>query len=353
MSKTLTGLLLSFLLTLGLAPAARADSLFDEGRLQAIVEHQSGVLVRVKAAVEERAAPAADDASVKANDKNISKNEIKDEKKSEPKSEPKTFLRLGTGFFVSSDGQIITNASIVDNAKRLWYEVDGMPYLAELKGIDAPTNIAILQAKTMPATIPTVNLADNVTLPQTGSLLVRLSLPMDFPATPSVGIMQGADTQFGLRAFPTRYLRVQMNTGPGEAGAPVFDLQGRFVGITVAVLPELEATYVLPARALSWVRETMKPEGRVYSYFGFNVDEDHSLSDGTRLVVKNIDEKGPAAKADLRVGDVVTEAAHRGAFSISDLRDAAFYTKPGEYLDMKVRRDNRTIAVAVQAVEKK
>lgn len=333
-------------LLLASTPVLRADSLFDEGRLQDIVSRQAPTLVRVKAAVEEREAPDA-------------KKDAKSDKaktlvsKSDAKEELKTFLRLGTGFFISADGQIITNASIVDQARRVWYESDGIAYLAEVKGIDIPTNTALLQAKTMPIKITPVNLADSVSLPQIGSLLVRLSLPMDFAATPTVGITQGADTQFGPHAFPTRYLRVQFNTGPGEAGSPVFDLQGHFAGFTVAVAPELGATYVLPARALSYVRENMTAAGRIYSYFGFNVEEENTATDGRRLVVKTVDDKGPAAVAGLKVGDVVTEASRRMATSVGDLRDAAFFTKPGQYLDLKVHRGNSDAPISIQAIEKK
>lgn len=324
-----------------------ADSLFDEGRLQSIVDRQGPVLVRVKASVEvvpaeEGSTPAVTDAKTE------------EKAPAADKTETKSFLRLGTGFFITADGQIITNASVVDGAKRLWYEVDGVPYLAEVKGIDISTNIALLQAKTLPKNFSTVNLADSVTLPTVGTFLTRLSLPLEFAPTPTVGIVQGSETQFGTRAFPTRYMRVQMNTGPGEAGAPVFDLQGRFVGVNVAVLPELEASYILPARALSWVREGLASSGgHTYSYFGFNVEESHTADAPTRLVVKNVDDKGPAASAGLKVNDIVVEAGRRPANTISDLRDAAFFTKAGQYLDLKISRNGKETNVSIQAQGKK
>jgi S1-C subfamily serine protease len=319
--------------------------------LQAIIERQSSVMVRVKASVE---VPAEDEAKTDQNGQaqKDSKNSKDSKESKEAKKEPEVVLRLGTGFFVSGDGQIITNASIVDHAKRLWYEVDGVPYLAEVKAVDIPTNIALLQAKTLPKNFSTVNLADTVTMPLPGAMLLRLSLPLEFPVTPTIGLVQGADTQFGMRALPTRYLRVQMSTGPGEAGSPVFDMQGRFVGVNVAALPELGSGYVLPARAVSWIRENLAAGGQNYGYFGFRVEEEHSSVTGTRLKVQSVDEKGPAAE-NLRVGDVVVEAGRKLALSLSDLRDAVFYVKPGQYLDLKVKRGDKEINVAVQAVEKK
>ena len=345
-------LLFSTLVVVSLASGLQAESLFDESRVQSIVERQTSTLVRVKSVIELPAEAQAEQTD-KADKPDKAADAKPSEKKEAQKNEPKTLLRLGTGFFVSSDGQILTNASVVDGAKRLWYEVDGVSYLAELRGMDVATNTALLQAKTMPKSFTTVNLADNVSLPGVGAFLVRLSLPLEFSATPTTGILQGTDTQFGSRAFPTRYLRVQLMTGPGEGGSPVFDLQGRFVGMTVAVLPELGATYVLPARALSWMRDSLAAGAHTSGYFGFNVNEEHSAETGSRLVVRNVDEKGPAAVAGLQLGDVVTEASRRAVNSISDLRDAVFYVKVGQYLDLKVRRGDKETPIAIQAQEKK
>jgi S1-C subfamily serine protease len=188
-------------------------------------------------------------------------------------------------------------------------------------------------------------------LPSVGSVLIRMSLPMEFGPTPALGIVQGAETQLGVKAFPTRYLRVQLSTGPGEAGSPVFDAQGRFVGMTVAVLPEIGASFILPARAIAWVRDGLLADSGVmrYSYFGFHAEEDRSGSVPMQLAVNGIDPKSPAESAGLKEGDVIVTVAKRLCGSLSDLRDAAFYTKPGQYLDLTVRRGGVEIPIAIQA----
>jgi len=303
-----------------------AQLLDDENRIQKVVQTHAAALVRIKASVE---VPAKED-----------------------KEDSATLLRLGTGFFINSDGLIVTNASIVHKAQRIWYEIDGVPYLAVLKGVDVSTNVALLQAKTMPETFSSVNLSDTISAPSIGSLLVKLSLPMEFGPTPSLGLMQGADSDFGARAFPTRYLRVQLGAGPGEAGAPVFDLQGRFVGMTVATVPEVGASYVLGARALNWVREGILSSAkahRIPSYFGFNAQEVKVAGEGIVLEVKSISDNSPAAKAGLKVGDRIMMAAAKPSKNIADLRDAVFFTKPGQYLDLKIVRDGKEKAVALLA----
>jgi S1-C subfamily serine protease len=308
------------------ALGAQVDST-GQARLGEIVATHTSALLRIKASAD---APAADGQT------------------------PQTILRVGTGFFVSSQGLIITNASLVHEAKRLWYEADGVPYLAELKGVDASTNVALLEAKTLPRQFSSISLSDTVSLPAVGSTLLRLSIPMEFGVTPTTGIVQGADSQFSSRPFPTRYLRVQLTTGPGEAGSPIFDLQGRFVGMTVAALPEMGATYVLPARALAWVRDGLLSAsgGALYGYFGFNAQEERSAADGLRLIVKNVENPGPAATAGLKVGDVITQAARKPVSGIGDLRDAAFYTRPGQYLDLQVQRGSQSLPLAIQASAK-
>lgn len=305
---------------------ANAQLLDDENRIQKVVESHSGALVRIKASV---ALPEVDGEKKKG-----------------------TLLRLGTGFFITSDGLIVTNASVVYKAQRLWYEVDGVPYLAVIKGIDASTNVALLQAKTMPEDFSSVNLSDTITPPGVGSLLVKMSLPMEFGPTPSLGLMQGADSDFGARAFPTRYWRVQLGAGPGEAGAPVFDLKGRFVGMTVATVPEVGASYVLGARALNWVREGILASSdghRIPSSFGFNAQEVKVAGEGLSLEVKSIADNSAASKAGLKVGDRIVMAAAKPCATIADLRDAVFFTKPGQYLDLKVMREDKSKAIALLA----
>jgi S1-C subfamily serine protease len=97
----------------------------------------------------------------------------------------------------------------------------------------------------------------------------------------------------------------------------------------------------------------MTPTGRIYSYFGFNVEEDHSAEGGARLIVKTVDAKGPAEIAKLKEGDQILLAGGKEALSLGDLRDAAFYTKPGQYLDLKIKRGDSQINTSVQAQEKK
>jgi serine protease Do len=325
----------------------------DSDRLQSVVSAQSGVLLRIKSVTDVPASavqPSSTTSSGATSDAEAKPEGRVEASTSSVPDKPVTVLRLGTGFFVSGDGLIVTNATVVHDAKRVWYEVDGQPYLAELVGYDVSTNLALLRAKTMPPHVVSVNLSDSVSLPALGTMLVRMSLPMDFGPTPSVGIVQGLETQIGEKAFPTRYLRVQLSSGPGEAGSPLFDTQGRFVGMTVSVMPEIGATFVIPARAIAWVKDALLAgAGKMsYPYFGFFADEDRS-SGILQLIVKGVEANSPAVSSGLKVDDVIVAVAKKPCNNRSDLRDAAFFTKPGQYLDLTVRRSGTDVPIAIQA----
>ena len=70
-----------------------------------------------------------------------------------------------------------------------------------------------------------------------------------------MGLMQSSESTFGRNLFPTKMFRTSLALGPGEVGAPVFDLNGNFVGITHAALPDLRSSFILPAKACSRIRD--------------------------------------------------------------------------------------------------
>ena len=86
---------------------------------------------------------------------------------------------------------------------------------------------------------------------------------MEFEIAPTWGLLQSHEDSFGKRLFPTKMIRTSLALGPGEVGAPVFDLNGRFIGITHAALPDLKSSFLLPAKACKRIRMTYYYPGRL------------------------------------------------------------------------------------------
>ncbi|HSH09635.1 MAG TPA: S1C family serine protease, partial [Oceanipulchritudo sp.] len=169
---------------------------------------------------------------------------------------------IGSGFFISREGLILTNASIVYQPLRVWIEHNEIAYSAEVLGQDERSNVAFLRTHTLPESFNFLHLADSAELPRVGSFVLRIGMPLEFNASPNLGIVTGFESRFGDRFFPCNYIRTSIAAGPGDGGSAYFDLAGRLLGIQVGSLPDLGASYILPARAALRIRDDILFSGQ-------------------------------------------------------------------------------------------
>ena len=262
-------------------------------------------------------------------------------------------LRVGTGFFISSGGLLLTNASIIAGAERLWIEHGDLRYPARLEGTHARTNIALLQVQGVRGNPFDYIALDDARRPEVGTLLVSIGCALEFPPSPRMGLVSGEDSNFGERVFPTPYLRTTIPANPGEGGAPVLDLNGRLLGMIVASLPEVSASYVLPVEALERVRNDLVLSGGVEEgWIGLEVEKrPRRIGDNQPLVVTAVEPGGPGEVAGLREGDRILSLDGEGASTIDRMRSVFFLTRPGQFLDMTILREGeeRNIGLQVKA----
>ena len=155
----------------------------------------------------------------------------------------KRSLKMGTGFFVSNEGHVLTSA-LLRGADRVWVEFDGNFFLSDVVGEDPVSNVALLKVQTLPKKFSFVVFGEPEDIPPVGSFALALTSALEFKPAPALGIVQGSEPSFGSRLFPTRMMRTSIAVGPGEVGAPVLDLNGKFIGLTYASLPDLRSSFV-------------------------------------------------------------------------------------------------------------
>ncbi len=256
---------------------------------------------------------------------------------------------VGTGFFISREGHILTNASIVQNPDRLWVVHRGVEYAARVIGFDKATNLALLKIMTLPRSFSFIQIGDSPTLPAPGTLLLRVASPLELAPTPSFGMVTGVESRFGQHIFACSLIRTNIPASPGDGGAPLLDLNGRFVGIQVGAISEIGSTYILPARAAMRVRDDLLFSGKVAEgWIGFEVALDTSVADGTRVLVRSIIPGTPAEQAGMRAGDEIVQVGLYPIHDLDDLRNALFYTKVGEYVPVKLSRDGAGVELTVR-----
>jgi S1-C subfamily serine protease len=254
--------------------------------------------------------------------------------------EIKQDIRIATGFFVSRLGHILTTRSVVYEARQVWIEHDRIAYPATIIGEDRRNNVALLKAEALPENFQFFRLDDTQEHPPIGTMVLGISLPLEFEPTPSMGLVTGLESSIYRVAFQTTHLRTNIFFGLGEGGTPLLDLNGRLLGMNVLTLLDIPSSYILPTRALFRIRDDLMFAGEVvYSWFGIEGREATDVVGGSRVVIDEIIPGGPAENVGLMAGDRLLEI---GEFSIrtpSDVRNARFFARVGRYTKVKVMRN--------------
>ena len=145
---------------------------------------------------------------------------VKASKEKSGKAKKTRLLKMGSGFFVSKNGHILTTGLLPD-AERIWIEFNKSYYLAEHLGSDSLCNLTLLKTIEKPRDFSFVSF-DSFDQISRGSFLVGVTCALEFEIGPTFGIMQSYESSFGRNLFPTKMLRSSLPLGPGEVGGTSF-----------------------------------------------------------------------------------------------------------------------------------
>lgn len=268
---------------------------------------------------------------------------------------PKIALQIGSGFFINQEGEVLTTATVAANADRVWIEHAGAKYPAKCCGTDPETNITLLKVLEPPRHFTCIPIPIDSTEPLIGSMVFGVTCPLECKPSPSQGWILGYDGEYGGHLFPTYHLRVSLGNYPGEGGSPVFDANGRFIGIIVYTATALNASYLLPAQALLHVRDSIRSQGKVsHGYVGIVISPVESIGEPPKIVISEVAPGSPAADAGLRRGDELLRVNKRPIHEMTDVRQAAFFVHPGQFVPIDIRRNDsiQTLTVHVAAIPK-
>jgi S1-C subfamily serine protease len=255
----------------------------------------------------------------------------------------KRLLKMGSGFFVSKDGHILTTG-VLKNADRIWVEHKNKYFLTETIGSDSLCNLTLLKTLEKPEKFKYVSFSSNQSVAKVGSFLLGITCALEFEIGPTIGLLQSNESSFGSTLFPTKMLRTSLSLGPGEVGGPVFDLNGNFIGITYAALPDLRSSFILSAKSCARIRDELILSGSVdYGWFGITVTRKLNEENGFNIIIKSVGDNTKLQKEDviLKIGN--TEISDRG-----DLVDSSFYSRPGTFVEFLIERNGKNLTIPVR-----
>lgn len=305
------------------ASANGAEALALQERILEVFEQNKGAIVRVKAAYTG----------------------------GEVDGKQQVMMRVGTGFFISKEGHVLVSASRAAGASRVWIEYEGKPYATEAIGHDRLTNVSVLRVLESPEDFSIIKLDPSEPLPSTGSIAVAITCPLDFGPTPVMGLFTGVEKKLGNKVFPTSYIRTSIPVDGGQGGCPILDLNGRFIGMSVASIAELNGSFSLPVDALVRVRDDLMFSGHIiHGWMGFEVTA-KLLEDNTNGVyLSKVIEDAPAAQAGLQEGDRLASIAGRRIDDVFDVPAAFFFTRANQFTPVEVYRGEELLKLSVKTL---
>ena len=264
------------------------------------------------------------------------------------------FRGLGSGFIISPDGLILTNAHVVREAKEVTVKLsDRREYTAKVLGIDTTTDIAVLR---IPASgLPVVRLGDPKTL-EVGDPVLAIGAPYGLEQTATSGIVSAKGRSLPNDAV-VPFIQTDAAVNPGNSGGPLFDGNGSVVGINSQIYSQSGGfqgvSFAIPIDVALKVKDQIVATGKVtHGRLGVTVqDLNQSLADSFGIkqvggaLVSNVAPESAAAAAGLKPGDVITAVNGEPVLRSGNLSSLIGMSAPGERVKLTVYRDHgeRTI----------
>jgi len=265
----------------------------------------------------------------------------------------------GSGFVVSADGYILTNAHVVDDANEVTVRMtDRREYKAEVVGIDRRTDVAVLKINAKD--LPVVRVGDASRL-KPGEWVIAIGSPFGFENSVTAGIVSATARSLGNPDTYTPFIQTDVAVNPGNSGGPLFNLRGEVVGINSQIYSRTGGyqgvSFAIPIDVAIGVKDQLVATGHVQrGRIGVGIQEvNQALADSFKLsrprgaLVSEVSADGPAAEAGVKVGDVILAVDGKPIERSSELPPLVAGIKPGKQATLTVWRDQaeKTLRIKV------
>ena len=252
--------------------------------------------------------------------------------------EPGPARGVGSGFIIGTNGDIITNRHVVQGATKVTVTMnDGKEYQAQVVGKDAQTDVAVVRLEKPPSNLVVARLGDSDKL-DVGEWVVAVGSPLGLEQTVTAGIISGKGRpgrhvqMSGKRV--RGYIQTDAKINPGNSGGPLVNLEGEVVGVNTLIQVGAGGAYgfAIPVNEVRRVAQVLVKDGRMrYPYLGLLLTDVKDLDEGRRrswarrppqgAFVAELTPGGPAGKAGIRPGDVITNVNNQQIKGAGDVVD--------------------------------
>lgn len=265
----------------------------------------------------------------------------------------------GSGFIVDPNGLAITNWHVVSGAQSIQITLaDGTALPASLVGADPTTDIALLQVETQ-RRLPSVRLGTTADI-QPGQWVVAIGSPFGLEHSVTVGVLSATGRQIGVGPYDN-FLQTDASINPGNSGGPLFNLDGEVVGVNTAIIRNGRGIgFAVPIDTVTEILPQLRERGYVVrGFIGAGVQDmspDLAETFGMRpregVLLRNVEPRGPAGRAGLQAGDIITEINSKKTGESSELLATIARLSPGEVARISYRRQEEPGTAEVTVAER-
>ncbi|HWW72900.1 MAG TPA: DegQ family serine endoprotease, partial [Duganella sp.] len=261
---------------------------------------------------------------------------------------------LGSGFIISADGIILTNAHVVRDAREVTVKLtDRREFRAKVLGSDPKTDVAVLKIDAK--NLPVVPLAKTDNL-KVGEWVLAIGSPYGLDNTVTAGVVSAKGRTLPDDSY-VPFIQTDVAVNPGNSGGPLFNTRGEVVGINSQIYSQTGGyqglSFAIPIDVATKIKDQIVSKGKVeHAKLGVTVQEiDQSFADSFNLatpegaLVANVERGGPGDKAGLRPGDVVRSVNGQKIVSSIDLPAMVGLAEPGSKIAMEVWRHGKLVSL--------
>lgn len=315
---------------------------FSESQSESVPQSFTAIAEKVSAAV------------VNIEAVNISEAEIKDSQSYHGGSD---IPKGGSGIILDDKGYILTNWHVVEGSNKITIRLlDNTSYNARIVGADVSTDLALLKIDAG-SKLPIVVLGDSNAV-RPGEWVVAIGNPSGLAHTVTVGVVSAIGRSLdNPNAALQNYIQTDAAINPGNSGGPLLNIKGEVIGINTAILRQRQNLgFSIPINLAKLVLHQLRESGKVErGYIGLTpgsvtaeLQEALELPDSRGAIVETVQQTAegletPAARAGIKIGDIIREFDGKPIEDVNDLYVYAAYTPPGKTVEVTLLREGHVL----------
>ncbi len=272
----------------------------------------------------------------------------------------------GSGFILSADGRMITNAHVVAGADKVKVTLkDGRVFDGRVVGVDSVTDVAVVKIEA--DSLPTVRLGKAQDLIP-GEWAIAIGNPLGLDNTVTVGIISAlgrSSSQVGVPEKRVSFIQTDAAINPGNSGGPLLNANGEVIGMNTAIRAGAQGLgFAIPIETAQRIANQLFTKGRVeHPYLGIQmvtltpelrkeINEDNDagfkVTEDKGVLIVRVVQNSPADQAGLRAGDIIQRVAGKPVKSAADVQEKVEASEVGAALEVEVIRQSRTEKLQVR-----